>query len=48
MPIVVPYAACLAGDPLPFRWWTLGPLSTVTAAGLFWHRRIEVRPAAGA
>ena len=41
--IVVLYAACLAGDPMLFWWWTLGPLTLVTAAGLVWHRRIEAR-----
>jgi CDP-diacylglycerol--serine O-phosphatidyltransferase len=39
--IVALYAACLAGDPMLFWWWTLGPLTVVTAAGLIWHRRIE-------
>jgi hypothetical protein len=46
--IVALYAACLAGDPMLFWWWTLGPLTLVTAAGLIWHRRIEARLAAGA
>ncbi|HYG46954.1 MAG TPA: CDP-alcohol phosphatidyltransferase family protein [Allosphingosinicella sp.] len=46
--IVVLYAACLAGDPMLFWWWTLGPLTLVTAAGLIWHRRIEARLAAQA
>jgi hypothetical protein len=46
--IVVLYAACLAGDPMLFWWWTLGPLTLLTAAGLVWHRRIEARLAAGA
>ncbi|MGZ8286926.1 MAG: CDP-alcohol phosphatidyltransferase family protein [Allosphingosinicella sp.] len=41
--IVVLYAACLAGDPRLFFWWTLGPLTLVTAAGLIWHRRVEAR-----
>jgi hypothetical protein len=45
--IVILYAACLAGDPRLFWWWTLGPLTLVTAAGLIWHRRIEARLAAG-
>ncbi len=45
--IVALYAACLAGDPMLFWWWTLGPLTLVTAAGLIWHRRIEARMAAG-
>ncbi|HYI40860.1 MAG TPA: CDP-alcohol phosphatidyltransferase family protein [Allosphingosinicella sp.] len=44
--ILVLYAACLAGDPMLFFWWTLGPLTLVTAAGLIWHRRIEARLAA--
>lgn len=44
--IVALYAACLAGDPMLFWWWTLGPLTLVTAAGLVWHRRIEARLAA--
>jgi hypothetical protein len=42
------YAACLAGDPMLFWWWTLGPLTLVTVAGLVWHRRIEARLAAEA
>lgn len=41
--IIVLYAACLAGDPMLFWWWTLGPLTLVTMAGLAWHRRIERR-----
>ncbi len=41
--IVILYAACLAGDPMLFFWWNLGPLTLVTAAGLIWHRRIEAR-----
>jgi CDP-diacylglycerol---serine O-phosphatidyltransferase len=41
--IVALYAACLAGDPMLFWWWTLGPLTLLTAAGLIWHRRIEAR-----
>ncbi len=45
--IVALYAACLAGDPMLFWWWTLGPLTLLTAAGLIWHRRIEARLAAG-
>lgn len=45
--IVALYAACLAGDPMLFWWWTLGPLTLVTAAGLVWHRRIEAGLAAG-
>ncbi|HEX9948186.1 MAG TPA: CDP-alcohol phosphatidyltransferase family protein [Allosphingosinicella sp.] len=46
--IIMLYAACLAGDPRLFWWWTLGPLTMVTAAGLIWHRRIERRLAAEA
>jgi hypothetical protein len=45
--IIALYAACLAGDPMLFWWWTLGPLSLVTAAGLVWHRRIEARLTSG-
>jgi hypothetical protein len=41
--IVALYAACLAGDPMLFWWWELGPLTLVTAAGIIWHRRIEAR-----
>ncbi|HEX8511477.1 MAG TPA: CDP-alcohol phosphatidyltransferase family protein [Allosphingosinicella sp.] len=41
--IIALYAACLAGDPMLFWWWTLGPLTLLTAAGLIWHRRIESR-----
>ena len=41
--IIALYAACLAGDPMLFWWWTLGPLTLLTAAGLIWHRRIEAR-----
>jgi len=41
--IVALYAVCLAGDPMLFWWWTLGPLTLLTAAGLIWHRRIEAR-----
>jgi CDP-diacylglycerol--serine O-phosphatidyltransferase len=41
--IIALYAACLAGDPRLFWWWTLGPLTVVTVAGLVWHRRIEAR-----
>ncbi|HEU0135189.1 MAG TPA: CDP-alcohol phosphatidyltransferase family protein [Allosphingosinicella sp.] len=41
--VVALYAACLAGDPMLFWWWTLGPLTLVTVAGLAWHRRIEAR-----
>lgn len=43
MRVVALYAACLAGDPMLFWWWTLGPLTLATAAGLVWHRRIEAR-----
>ncbi len=39
--IIVLYAACLAGDPRLFFWWTLGPLTLATAAGIIWHRRVE-------
>jgi hypothetical protein len=46
--VIAIYAACLAGDPMLFWWWTLGPLTAVTAAGLAWHRRIEARLAGGA
>jgi hypothetical protein len=45
--IIVLYAACLAGDPMLFWWWTLGPLTLATVAGLIWHRRIEARLVAG-
>jgi hypothetical protein len=41
--VIAIYAACLARDPMLFWWWTLGPLSLVTIAGLYWHRRIEAR-----
>ncbi|HEX8125813.1 MAG TPA: CDP-alcohol phosphatidyltransferase family protein [Allosphingosinicella sp.] len=41
--VIAVYAACLAGDPMLFWWWELGPLTLVTAAGLVWHRRIEAR-----
>jgi hypothetical protein len=44
--IVAVYAACLAGDPMLYWWWVLGPLTLVTAAGLIWHRRIEAALAA--
>lgn len=44
--IIVLYAACLAGDPMLFWWWTLVPLTLLTGAGLIWHRRIEARLAA--
>jgi hypothetical protein len=46
--IIALYMACLAGNPMLFWWWTLGPLTLVTAAGLIWHRRIEARLAANA
>jgi hypothetical protein len=46
--IVALYAACLAGDPMLFWWWTLGPLTLLAAAGLIWHRRIERRLVSGA
>jgi CDP-diacylglycerol---serine O-phosphatidyltransferase len=41
--IIALYAACLAGDPMLFWWWELGPLTLLTAAGIIWHRRIEAR-----
>ncbi|HEU0100297.1 MAG TPA: CDP-alcohol phosphatidyltransferase family protein [Allosphingosinicella sp.] len=41
--IIAIYAACLAGDPMLFWWWELGPLTLLTAAGILWHRRIEAR-----
>lgn len=43
MRILALYAACLAGDPMLWWWWELGPLTAVTAAGLIWHRRVEAR-----
>jgi hypothetical protein len=43
MRVVAIYLACLAGNPMLFWWWELGPLSLVTAAGIIWHRRIERR-----
>lgn len=46
--ILALYAACLAGDAMLYWWWTLGPLTAVTATGLIWHRRIEARLAAQA
>ena len=46
--VIALYAACLAGDPMLFWWWELGPLTALTAAGIVWHRRIERRLAAGA
>jgi hypothetical protein len=46
--IIALYAACLAGDPMLFWWWELGPLTVLTIAGLAWHRRIEARLAAEA
>lgn len=48
MRILALYAACLAGDPMLWWWWELGPLTAVTAAGLIWHRRVERAMAAGA
>ena len=42
------YLACLAGDPMLFWWFELGPLTAVTAAGIVWHRRVESRLAAAA
>ena len=41
--VIAIYAACLAGDPMLFWWWELGPLTLITAAGLIWHRPIEER-----
>jgi phosphatidylglycerophosphate synthase len=41
MRIIALYAACLAGSPRLFWWTELGPMTAVTAAGLFWHRRVE-------
>jgi CDP-diacylglycerol--serine O-phosphatidyltransferase len=41
MRILVLYAACLAGDPRLWWWWTLGPLTLVAAATIAWHRRVE-------
>lgn len=46
--VILIYAACLAGDPMLFWWFELGPLTLVTAAGLAWHRRVERRLAAEA
>jgi CDP-diacylglycerol---serine O-phosphatidyltransferase len=46
MRIVALYAACLAGDPMLFWWWTLGPLTLIAVAGLAWHRGVERRMAA--
>jgi hypothetical protein len=45
--IIILYAACLAGDPMLFWWWTLGPLTLVAVGGIAWHRRIEARLAVG-
>jgi hypothetical protein len=41
--VIALYAACLAGNPMLYWWWELGPLTLVTAAGIVWHRRIEAR-----
>jgi hypothetical protein len=41
--IVAIYAACLAGDPMLFWWWELGPLTLIAIAGIVWHRRVEKR-----
>jgi hypothetical protein len=41
--VIAIYAACLAGDPMLYWWWELGPLTVLTAAGIVWHRRIEAR-----
>jgi hypothetical protein len=46
MRVVALYAACLAGEPMLFWWWELGPLTLVAIAGLVWHRRVERRMAA--
>ncbi|HEX6376442.1 MAG TPA: CDP-alcohol phosphatidyltransferase family protein [Allosphingosinicella sp.] len=46
MRVVAIYAACLAGDPMLFWWFELGPLTLLTAAGIIWHRRIEARQVA--
>jgi CDP-diacylglycerol--serine O-phosphatidyltransferase len=43
MRIVALYAACLAGSPMLFWWWTLGPLTLAAAACLTWHRRVEAK-----
>ncbi|HEX8064377.1 MAG TPA: CDP-alcohol phosphatidyltransferase family protein [Allosphingosinicella sp.] len=47
MRVLALYAACLAGDPMLFWWWELGPLTLVAVAGLIWHRRIEARLVGG-
>jgi hypothetical protein len=46
MRVVALYAACLAGNPMLFWWWELGPLTLVTILCLAWHRRIEAGLAA--
>jgi CDP-diacylglycerol--serine O-phosphatidyltransferase len=46
MRIIALYAACLAGNPMLFWWWTLGPLTLLAAACLTWHRRVEAKLAA--
>jgi len=43
MRVVAIYAACLAGDPMLFWWFELGPLTVVAIASIAWHRRIEHR-----
>jgi hypothetical protein len=48
MRMIALYAACLAGDPMLFFWWQLGPLTLVAAAGIAWHRRVEAKLAAQA
>ena len=48
MRIIALYFACLAGDPMLFWWWELGPLTLVAVACLIWHRRAEARLAAKA
>ena len=40
------YLACLAGDPMLFWWFELGPLTLVAVACIVWHRRVEARLAA--
>jgi CDP-diacylglycerol---serine O-phosphatidyltransferase len=44
--VIAIYLACLAGDPMLFWWFELGPLTAVTVAGIAWHRRVEARLAA--
>ncbi|HYD37064.1 MAG TPA: CDP-alcohol phosphatidyltransferase family protein [Allosphingosinicella sp.] len=45
MRVLALYAACLAGDPMLWWWWELGPLTAVTLAGVVWLRRVERRMA---